>query len=79
MTMEAAERAAQILREIEYLNGLYDDFFKADTVAIKACYVGEWKLDIECQKGGKNNELVKFIIDGIDKKIRSLQEELDRL
>lgn len=79
MTRETAERAAQILREIEYLNGLYNDFFKADTVAIKARYDSEWKLDIECQKGGRNDELVKFIIDGIDRKIRDLQEELNRL
>lgn len=79
MTRETAERASQILREIEYLNGLYDDFFKADLVAIKASYDGEWKMDIECQKGGKNNELVKFIIDGIDQKMRSLQDELKSL
>lgn len=80
MTRETAERATQILIDIENLNKAHDNFIKSRFVQIQGMDEdGFVMFKTDCKKGLENGKIVKFILDGIDQEIKKLEEELKML
>lgn len=80
MTRETAERAAQILIDIEKLNKMCNDYVKSHFVQIQGMDEdGTVIFKTDCEKGEENGKIVKFILDGIDQEMRKLKDELKML
>lgn len=80
MTIETAEKAAQILKSIEDLNKVQKSLIESQYVRIYGVTEdGTTILSKDCQKGCESGKLVKIILDGIDQEIRNLQDELKAL
>lgn len=80
MTRETAERVVQIYRNIETLKDIYKKLSDAHYVEIHASNEsGIHTLCVECEKGKKNDKIVLHIINGIEKDIKNLEEELKTL
>lgn len=80
MTREKAERAAQILIDIEKLDKMKENYVKSHFVQIQGMDEnGTIIFKTDCEKGAENGKIVKFILDGIDLEMQKLMDELKML
>lgn len=80
MDMQTAVQARNILNQIEYLKDIYEKIKNSDSSFMHfTCSKPSSMLTIECKKGEKNGEYVRYVLDGIARNIQDLEEGLKDL
>lgn len=79
MTVETAERARDILAEIRRLKNMIEQLEACDIVTIRGCRKLETHFEVECSKSNSRGMIVKHIINGLERDIQELEEELGSL
>lgn len=80
MTFETAIKASKIMFKIKELEDSRNEFMETSNIDIYfRGTTGAIVKEIQCTKGSKNQNYIVYILDGLDKEIKSLKEELSLL
>ena len=79
MTVKTAERARDILAEINALTDRRDSIEKAKCVFIEPVFESGGTINIHCSKTNDDYRYINYLLNGIDSDLANLQQELKRL